>query len=1028
MAKIISPLTGTLQSIKKQFISKDKLLKSTLNIQKKRITLNRSNAERERFIDYEKVLERPLRSLGTGVKNVVGKRLGFLDTLKTFIVNLLLGFITLKLLKYLPQLIQFASVALKVGNFILDIGGKILNGLVTFVDYGYKAYDHARKIVGKVGGEKAVASLDKATDESTKVMNQLFIAAMLFSDFSPFASMGSAPAVFNKSADAIKDKVSGEVASAAADVATKTAGKAALGPLATAGVVAGAGLLLSAAGEGVFQLTKWARGLIGFGPVSKFFQVPLGILEGVGTIFDILGAPFRYGIELIRAGFMKMFNMKDGLEKQAKNLGKFDARVRENIRRFAGLFAPAFTFFGQEDTAKNLATPGSFGSLYGKKAVKDMGYSGGGKVIPIQKYAAGGSVNIPRTEVKKVDIPRSENIKKKSVSTGTSIGGGNSFADVFPSSGKDNSKMNRYGYMIDSYNKISGIPDLGSVFALTTKTLLGDYVTKDDYNRASRSLSNFMLLGLYETNPRAYQKFSSLIDIGQFNRVISEFLMKSMNIPLEGIINLLKVQVGLIPKPDEEGMSGPSGGNGDDCPCPEGSDGEFVATGNVFEKALLETISQVEGTAGPDGYRTMFGSGKFQAPPWKHPDSVVRSGGYESAAAGKYQFMPDTWAGCVKALGLSDFSPANQDKAALWLAKGRGVNPSKQITLSDMEKLGKEWAGLTPHYGQTNRTAKTSLIIYNKKLNELGATSSTPISPSSPAGSVDPCICDPDIPTGNPGDISESGTTQLGKGTFIQGNTGVSYGDHFHIGPTELYDPNGDKWNGGKTEQGRTSSRSASFQSIKGFIKNKIPITLTNAGISINPGSPPDDSTLKNYVSKEQNAHRDRTGGGSHGGIDMAGSTGIRFPLAVGPVVRSVHGFGNAARILGTNAFVGHGAAGSTGSRESGGSTFSGGMRQLHKGEYVIDKDSVDLFGGNPFFKMINGVENKKQRSEKSSQLIQHLSKYTERNIDKKPVVIVASDPIIIQGPPTYIASKSYGGSSGRSSFNYEQDMLYLRA
>ena len=122
MAKIISPLTGTLQSIKKQFISKEKLLKSTLNVHKKRITLNRSNAERERFIDYEKVLERPLRSLGRGIKNVVGKRLGFLDSLKTFIVNVLLGFIALRLLKYLPQLIQFATTALKVGNFILDIG------------------------------------------------------------------------------------------------------------------------------------------------------------------------------------------------------------------------------------------------------------------------------------------------------------------------------------------------------------------------------------------------------------------------------------------------------------------------------------------------------------------------------------------------------------------------------------------------------------------------------------------------------------------------------------------------------------------------------------------------------------------------------------------------------------------------------------------------------------------------------------------------------------------------------------------
>jgi hypothetical protein len=59
MAKMISPLTGTLQSIKKQFISKEKLLKSTLNVQKKRIVSNRTNAERERFIDYEKVLERP---------------------------------------------------------------------------------------------------------------------------------------------------------------------------------------------------------------------------------------------------------------------------------------------------------------------------------------------------------------------------------------------------------------------------------------------------------------------------------------------------------------------------------------------------------------------------------------------------------------------------------------------------------------------------------------------------------------------------------------------------------------------------------------------------------------------------------------------------------------------------------------------------------------------------------------------------------------------------------------------------------
>ena len=237
---MISPLTGTLQSIKKQFISKEKLLKSTLNVQKKRITFNRANAEREKFIDYEKVLERPLRSLGKGIKNVVGKRLGFLDTLKTFIVNILLGFIALRLLKYLPQLVQFATSALKVGNFILNTAGNILNGLITFVDYGYQAYDHARKIVGKVGGEKAISALDNATGESTKVINQLLIAGMIFSDFSPFAGLSSAPKAMEATADAIKDKVSGEVANAAADAATKTAGKAALGPIGSAGIIIGA--------------------------------------------------------------------------------------------------------------------------------------------------------------------------------------------------------------------------------------------------------------------------------------------------------------------------------------------------------------------------------------------------------------------------------------------------------------------------------------------------------------------------------------------------------------------------------------------------------------------------------------------------------------------------------------------------------------------------------------------------------------------------------------------------------------------
>ena len=979
MAKMISPLTGTLQSIKKQFISKEKLLKSTLDVQKKRIVSNRTNAERERFIDYEKVLERPLRSLGTGVKNVVGKRLGFLDTLKTFIVNLLLGFITLKLLKYLPQLMQFASVALKVGNFILDIGGKILNGLVTFVDYGYKAYDHARKIVGKVGGEKAVASLDKATDESTKVMNQLFIAAMLFSDFSPFASMGSAPAVFNKSVDAIKDKVSGEVATAAADVATKTAGSAALGPLATAGVVAGAGLLLSAAGEGVFQLTKWAKGLIGFGPISKFFQAPLSILEGVGTIFDILGAPFRYGIELIRAGFMKMFNMKDGLEKQAKNLGKFDARVRENIRRFAGVFAPVFTFFGQNETAKKLATPGSFGSLYGEKAVKDMGYSGGGKIISVRKYAAGGPVNIPRTEVKEVDIPRGEDIKQTTTKPGASIGGEERFAEVFPSSRDDKSKMDRYGYMVNSYDTISGIPDLGSVFALTAKTLLGDLVTKDDYDRASSSLSSFMLLGLYETNPGAYQKFSSLIDIKQFNRAISGFLMKSMRVPLGGIINLLKIQVGLIPKPSE------------------GAD---------------TTKKGDERSGGGDATDAVGGARLFMAEGFPMLAAAILAGNVQAESAWKGQRTP--WV-------LNDGAGTN--KGLISWNRSRIVNGEKFLgkpleTASNAEQV--RWIkeelrqyGLLDEFMDPNRTEdqlksdsykyigwgvegdrwkQSARILAALEKGEHGTfTKIEPISlsPSAnqPAGGH--------IVTSGMGNRSLALSPGMHMGVDISGNIG----EHLKAFTDGTIESVGDQSGYGNYVNWIDSSGIAHFYAHM------------NKPAFVRKGQKVKKGTVLGELGNT----------GKSTGPHLHWETSINPKDTGMPKSAVLSRFNPLSRYSKESPFAG---------RESGGPTLSGGIRLLHKGEYVIDKDSVDLFGGTPFFSMINGIENEKQRSEKSSQLMQHLSKYTGRKIDQRPEVIVEnSDPIIIQGPPTYISSESSGGSFGDSSGpNWEQDRLELMA
>jgi muramidase (phage lysozyme) len=124
---------------------------------------------------------------------------------------------------------------------------------------------------------------------------------------------------------------------------------------------------------------------------------------------------------------------------------------------------------------------------------------------------------------------------------------------------------------------------------------------------------------------------------------------------------------------------------------------------------ILKVLRFAEGTerGGPDSYRVMFGGGL--APDLKrHPDKVIRGGGYSSAAAGAYQFLPGTWESHAKALGLQDFSAPNQDIAALRGIRNR-LMPIGGLATLDKEgfsprvsaALAPEWASLPTESGQS---------------------------------------------------------------------------------------------------------------------------------------------------------------------------------------------------------------------------------------------------------------------------------------------------------------------------------------
>jgi muramidase (phage lysozyme) len=132
------------------------------------------------------------------------------------------------------------------------------------------------------------------------------------------------------------------------------------------------------------------------------------------------------------------------------------------------------------------------------------------------------------------------------------------------------------------------------------------------------------------------------------------------------------------------------------------------------ERQWLNLISFAEGTWTSQGpkYNTMFGGGQFKDLS-RHPDKVVRTPGYASAAAGAYQFMPGTWGGVSKKLGLRDFGPQAQDLAAIQLMRARGVDPATAaITPANVAKLAPEWASLptmrgSSYYGQPSKSFST---------------------------------------------------------------------------------------------------------------------------------------------------------------------------------------------------------------------------------------------------------------------------------------------------------------------------------
>lgn len=140
---------------------------------------------------------------------------------------------------------------------------------------------------------------------------------------------------------------------------------------------------------------------------------------------------------------------------------------------------------------------------------------------------------------------------------------------------------------------------------------------------------------------------------------------------------------------------------------------KLAADANVV--AFLRVIREGESGQDVTDYRRVQqarGVRHFPAPPWVHPGKPATGG--STPAAGAYQIMAGTWKRVSAALGLADFSPAEQDRAAIGLMAYRGALPA--VLAGDLAAafaaLRDEWVSL-PGASQAGKlTAERAAAVF----------------------------------------------------------------------------------------------------------------------------------------------------------------------------------------------------------------------------------------------------------------------------------------------------------------------------
>ena len=964
-------IDNRLITIEKKVITIDKLLKDFLLIERNKFKTRSRNLEKKTREDRENELEKKVKKpSGIKLPKLPTPKLGLFDWIKNFISNVILGFIAVRLIDQLPQLAKLIPIINGVMDFIIDWGGKLLDGLVTFIDWGYKAVDASRTFVSNVFGESGAKAFDDFSNKFNDIINYSLIAAMLIADTGDSIIGG-----FGKKGQNLIG-----------------AGGVKEGGFKARGKESWQGFNLEKAKGGDFSpqsmrqtenalmkryFQRYGRDAF----VQRFGQEGLKRLPG-GMQRGALqrGARSAFTGVLGKGGAKQVLKFVRPFTKRLPIIGALldfglSIALGESIGRAAfkaigaGLLGAIGTAVGSVIPVAGNIIGGIAGAALGDwagGALYDLFFENKSSKTPtqssekIEKYAGGGATtrggkyisSEPERKLKVKKVTRTITPQPTSLQPGRSVSGNiksesdpsKTLIETYYPNNTDKNEVKPYSYLKSSHQTVSKISYLGSLFGLVTKTIFGDKPSPIDYINVSAGLNSWINY-ILDKLTFGYAN-GGLVTDESTNQDLKNWLainiQNIVNPKINQIINDLMKQLLLKPV---SGGGGPSS-------APSGRGG---ATQQTDPNAQFQGEADfVIGDSIAHGFAGRSGSGSDTS------DSKV--GRKPSEVLAILKSKGDSLNG-----KLVDLSTGIANSQNDWATVEEQLKYLQSVGARvRLLGVGKQWDS-SKGGGQVNSKLQQLAGQYGAYFygghdasgdKELGIH-------GSPAGY---------------GELKErlestkvsDGAISPGNGRFIQGNSGASGGVHFHIGPGTQPGQVNTKYN--------ADARKAAQQVVKHFLGKK---TLYDGrrGAYYRSGSDQE-------IMAAQIAH---SAYGSQGGIDIQvggpnpRTNKIPFPFAVSNMAERPGGFGVTAMINGFNAFVAHGRYNEKGqlAKQLGtenaapfsaaeGYAFHGGYVQdtrenkpftfikTHDGEYVIDKDSVDAFGFE-FIKLINQIESKSQ-------------------------------------------------------------------